>query len=328
MPDDRPTSREHSTKARSGWRKLVKYGVGLVLLAGVFWFVPVEGVWSVLQTSRPLPIIGALIAAFAMQWAVAERLRRICDAHGLGWSTLGVLQINLATRFYGFLPGGNVTGFLIRFYKLTGNRKRYADVAVALFYDRVAATVTLCGVGALFWLLEWPGDSWQALVAILAAMAVMIFGLLVLFARRPGPIVGLARRCASRLVGVRLNTVRQAVRASRALPRTRVVWVYTVSVVAHLIGVAGWYLIAQSMDIDVTFGTVGWVRSAMILATMIPVSAFGLGLREGAAMLLLSGYGISNEQSVAFSLLVFTVFFLAVGLVGGLTEAVRVLRHS
>ena len=66
----------------------------------------------------------------------------------------------------------------------------------------------------------------------------------------------------------------------------------------------------------------------MIIATMIPISVSGLGLREGASLLLLGGYGIAAEQIVAFSLLVFTVSVVFVGLLGGFLEVRRLWSGS
>ena len=315
-------------KKKPLWVRLLRTSIGLVILAVLFYLIPVAGVVDALRGADPLPVFGAAVISFVIYWATADRLRRLCDAHGHGWSTWEIFQINLATRFYGFLPGGNVTGIIIRFYKLTGDKRHYMGTAVAMFYDRIAATVTLCGVGAVFWLLERPSGSWQALVAILASMLVMILALVVLFDRSPGPVVSFIRRTSSRFIGVKLHTVRQAVRESRTLSRGQTFTIFSLSVGAHLLGVLGWYLLCRSLGLEISLVTVGWVRSAMILATMIPISVSGLGLREGTAVLLLTGYGVSQESAMAFSLLVFFVTAVLIGLAGGLVEAVRLLRHN
>lgn len=325
--NDEPIQTDPGQKKRKPlWVKLLRTSVGFVILAVLFYFIPIAGVLDALRRADPLPVLGAAGISFVIYWATADRLRRLCDAHGHEWSTWAIFQINLATRFYGFLPGGNFTGIIIRFYKLTGDKGHYMGTAVAMFYDRIAATVTLCGVGAVFWLLERPSGSWQTLIAILVSMLVMTLALIVLFDRSPGPVVSCIRRTASRFVGVKLHTARQAVRDSRTLTRKQTVTVFTLSVLAHLLGVLGWYLLCRSLGLDISLITVGWVRSVMILATMIPVSVSGLGLREGAAVLLLAPYGVSEESALAFSLLVFFVTAVLIGVAGGLVEAVRLIR--
>jgi glycosyltransferase 2 family protein len=323
MDATKPPGAAAPARQKVPWIWMLRLSLGFAVLTLIFLKVPFAGVVDVLGGARLAPVLGAAALAFIMHAANADRLKRLCDAHGHAWSTWQVFQINLATRFYGFLPGGNFTGIAIRFYKLTGDKKRYLGTAVALFYDRIAATVSLCALGAVFWLLEMPSGSWLVLVAILAALIVMVAALMVMFTRRPGPVVSGLRRGLSRVGGVKLHTLRQAVRESRDLPTRQVLAVYGLSALAHLLGVLGWYLLCRSLDIDISFITIGWIRSAIILATMIPISMFGLGLRETAAVALLPLYGVSQETSLAFSLLVFAVTVLLIALAGGLCELWR-----
>jgi len=305
------------------WVWMLRLMLGFTVLTLIFLKVPFAGVIEALAGARPLPVLGAVVLTFFVHLANADRLKRLCDAHGHRWSTWQIFEINLATRFYGFLPGGNFTGIAIRFYKLTGDKKQYLGTAVALFYDRIAATVSLCALGAVFWLLEMPSGSWLVLVAILASLFAMVAALMVMFARSPGPIVSMLRRGLGRVGGVKLHTLRQAVRESRDLPARQVFAVYALSFFTHLLGVLSWYLLCRSLDIEISLITIGWIRSAMILATMIPISAFGLGLRESAAVALLPLYGVSEEVSLAFSLLVLAATVLLVALAGGVCELWR-----
>ncbi len=330
MPGQQTPPQATQKKHKRLWIKPLRAIIGVAILAILFYKIPFADVWQAITTARWPLVLAAAGLTLLMQTAVADRLRRLCDAHGHGWSTLEILQINLATRFYGlFLPGGNFTGIAIRFYKLTGDRKHYTGTAVALFYDRIAATVSMCALGALFWLVERPDDSWQALAAILVAMLGMVIALLILFGRSPGPVVTRLRQLVGKLGGVKLHTLRQAVQESRSLSPKQTFMIYALSVMAHLLGVLGWYLLSQSLGLNLSFVTIGWVRSAMILATMIPISVAGLGLREGAALLLLTTYpGIENTDALAFSLLVFAASTLLVGLTGGLIEAKRLLLRT
>ena len=326
MPDQ-PTDRDAGpAKHKKRWLRWLRACFGVVILIVLCVIVPVRDIWlAVTQTYWPF-VLAAACTTMLMQWAVADRLRRLCEAHGHHWSTTDIFQINLSTRFYGFLPGGNFTGIAIRFYRLTGDHKHYLGTAVALFYDRVVATVTMCAVGAVFWLIERPSGSWQAMAAIVIAMLVMGLALVVLFGQRPGPVVIRIRQMVSGFMGVRLRTLRDAVRESRTLTTRQVVTVYGLSVIAHLMGVVGYYLLSESLGLGLSFTTLGWVRTAMILATMIPVSVLGLGLREGAALMLLTAYpGVADSDAMAFAFMVFIVTTLLGGLVGGLIEARRMI---
>lgn len=60
----------------------------------------------------------------------------------------------------------------------------------------------------------------------------------------------------------------------------------------------------------------GMILSIITFITLLPISPAGVGTREAAMIFLFGLQGISKEQAVAFSLLLFLVFFVFMGLVG------------
>ena len=90
--------------------------------------------------------------------------------------------------------------------------------------------------------------------------------------------------------------------------------------------IAAFILVAAALGLELSYLTIGWTRSAAILVAILPVSLAGLGLREGAFVLLLAPYGIAPADALAYSLLAFTTTVLAIGLIGGVVEAFRLLR--
>ncbi|MGH7799265.1 MAG: hypothetical protein ACREOW_01375 [Thermodesulfobacteriota bacterium] len=49
-----------------------------------------------------------------------------------------------------------------------------------------------------------------------------------------------------------------------------------------------YYILASSLDIDISFIAIGWIRGTVVMVTMIPIFLSGLGVREGSLILLLS----------------------------------------
>ena len=95
---------------------------------------------------------------------------------------------------------------------------------------------------------------------------------------------------------------------------------------AHLSGCLVFFMIAKSMGLHISFVSACWIRSGIILFTMIPLSVAGLGLREVAAVALLVPLGIAEAQAVGFAILVFLVTPVIVGLIGGAAEWYRIVR--
>jgi uncharacterized membrane protein YbhN (UPF0104 family) len=98
-----------------------------------------------------------------------------------------------------------------------------------------------------------------------------------------------------------------------------------ISLATQVLGIVAYSLVGIALGIPADWSTFAWIRSAMIMATMVPISVAGFGLREVTSLVLLGTYDVSPTTSVAFALLVFAVTTLSVALVGGLLEFLRIL---
>jgi uncharacterized membrane protein YbhN (UPF0104 family) len=304
---------------------VARVAVAAAILAYLFSRIPAAEVARTLADAAPGWVGLAVLAALGSQLLIAERLRRLVQGLGSSASTLGLFQINLAAVFYGLLlPAGNVTGVLARFYQIARRDRAYAATAVALAIERLVATITLCVVGVLFWLLERPTHGWPALALMLAALGPLL-GLQFLLLSDLRGAGRLSARLARRWPN-RLASVRQALSRSRRLPRPLLVQVFLLGIVVHLVGILAFALVAAALQLSLPLPTIGWTRSAAILITVLPLSVAGLGLREGAFVLLLAPYGVSAADALSYSLLAFAATVLAIGLLGGVLEACRLLR--
>ena len=182
------------------------------------------------------------------------------------------------------------------------------------------STLTLCGVGVLFWLIERPTGAWPALLLMLGGLLGLLALQALLLLDLPLP----ARLAAWR--PPKLASLYAALGRARRLPRALLTRVLLLGVVVHLIGIVAFAMVAAALGLELSYLTIGWTRSAAILVAILPVSLAGLGLREGAFVLLLAPYGIAPADALAYSLLAFTTTVLAIGLIGGVVEAFRLLR--
>ena len=306
--------------------RLLRLLVAAAVLAYLFHRVSPSYVLDAMASTRPVPLLAAFLTAFASQLTVAARLKRLADVHELKLSLFEVLEINLATLFYGlFLPAGNFTGIAVRFYKMSKPQKNYAGTVVSLFFDRMVATINLCVVGVVFWLVDFPPDSWPILVLLLSGLAILLTVYAAVFLPLPLPMVADLQRRIGSLLPRQLEAIRRAMRTSRALPRSALMYVFALSILAQLLGIVAYRLVASSLDLDIWFLSIGWMRSTAMLLATLPVSVAGLGVREGTLFVLLSHYGIAAGDALAFSVLVFAATILPVALIGGLSEVKRLL---
>jgi uncharacterized membrane protein YbhN (UPF0104 family) len=95
-----------------------------------------------------------------------------------------------------------------------------------------------------------------------------------------------------------------------------------VSVLVQGAYVAAWVQLAAALRLPVPAAEFLVFVPFVSIAAMLPLTVSGIGLREGAWVLLLAGHGVAAADAVAYSLLYF-VAYLAVGAAGGVVFALR-----
>ena len=316
---------DSARRARVMAARLLRFVVALALLYYVVSEIGLANLLDKAATAHVTDLVIAFLVFVLIQVIGAIRQQWLIDAQGIRLPLTVVLEVNLAARFYGlFLPGGSITALLIRVFKFTRDGAELAGVVTALFADRLLATVSLCAVGLAFWLPVQASGWW--LTAFIVALAAGLIPLAVLFTHSVSIVPGRLAASLQRLAPRWWEKISTAVHRSRISGSRILIQSLVVSIIAHLIGTLGYWLIAKSLDMPLSLVAVGWVRAGMMLATLLPVTISGIGVREIAGLVLLSQFGIESDTSVTFSLLVFATMVVGVGLLGGLIEAWRWVR--
>lgn len=314
---------------RSGARRvlvtLARVLVAALVLTYLVTRIDLANVWDAIRATPP----GSAVTAFAVWmlgwWIVSYRLSLLMQAQGVPMRTFEALEINLATLFYGlFLPGGNLTGIAVRFYRLSRAGGRYAAGLLAMASDRVAATAAISVVGLGCWFLD-PRDKPAAAFAVLAISAGVAVMTIAPFAASE-QIRRVARMLRTSslewLYGI-LRRAGQAFDAIAHLPGRTIALLLLLSCLAQVPGILAFEILARALGLPLSFVTLGWVRSVVLIVTALPISVAGLGVREGILLLLLRPYGVADHDALAFSLFVFAVTIVGAGLLGGVLEMFR-----
>jgi glycosyltransferase 2 family protein len=94
------------------------------------------------------------------------------------------------------------------------------------------------------------------------------------------------------------------------------------SILVQLTYVAVWLGLALVLRLPVPAAHLLVLVPFASIIAMLPVTLAGLGLREGAWVIMLASYGVTSADALAFSLL-YLVALLIVGALGGISFAVR-----
>lgn len=293
------------------WLRPLRFLVAALLLAWLFSRFPLPDVGAVLRSVDPLTILVGSAAAVAAQIVASLRLGIVARHHGLSLGAVEACRINFAAAFYGLtVPGGNLAGGAVRVYRLGEGTKPIVALA-AVFADRIYATFGALLAGSMFWLLD-PAARPPAIGAVLLGLTAAVPALYLL-GRTGGPLAVRLPEKWARGIG----------RESEVAP-LEAVGLVGMTLFAQLLGLIGVVAAALAIGLDLSPLTLGWVRTAVMLLVMLPISIAGFGVREGALVAVLAQYGVAGEQAVAFSLLMFVITTLVNGAVGGALEAAGV----
>jgi glycosyltransferase 2 family protein len=291
------------------WRWLLKAAISAGLLFLIFRSVPFSAIWSSLSQAHPGDVIVGLVLAVPIMIIAGLRLQLLLGSVGVPVSLREVLRINLTSSFYGLMLPGFLSTGVLRWYRLHRAGSSGAHTFAVLLLNRLIETTIVVFSALLFWLVDgMPGDE-RVMVPLFAAL---LLGLGAAY------LIGFNRATAKwfrafltgRGAALTPAPVKQPLLAlvdaihdlGHPLGRSRA-RVLTLSAVSHLLGILLFLFFAWGLDILLSFSAVGYTRSMLLLAGMLPFSIGGFGVREGGMILLLRPYGVSAERAVALALL-------------------------
>ena len=302
----------------------LKFSAKLIISAGllalVFYFVPFANVIASLRTAAPSWFAAALALGVLQMYLSAARLKILTDMQGINASYTDIVKINFIGTFYGtVLPGELISG-VIRWQRLYQIDRKGHEALSAIIFARIISTFYLVLFGILFSLLDDVRSHFNLLVPI---FLFIFIGLVLVFLLGTIPRFTTVLKKFEKLIPQSLQRILQkqltAIGKFRQLPGRSILAVSIISCLEHLAGIFLILFLAHAVSAELSFVQIGWLRSAVVLVQLLPVSFSGLGVREGTIVLLLQPYGIEGALAVSLSLLLFGKN-LFIGVIGGLIE--------
>ena len=292
--------------------------VGLLIL--VLTRVDLGRLPEALGATPPSAVAAALGLTFASVLVSSWRWKRVLRYLGEDAALGEVFGDTLVGTTYNLILPTSVGGDVARAYRC-GKRIRQPDNAWAsVVYERVMGLLSLVLVSCVgLWGTFSPG-----LQQLLAAATVMALLLAATLAFAPAPLRLAAR--VSRLGAHRLGEALQRIAEAFAGPLARP---------AARLETFGWSLVYQFVALSILFAAaLPWgepeiVRAVYLgvpialVASMIPITIGGLGLRESLFVVVLQPFGLSADRAFALSLV-----WLAANVLVAVAGLVPMLRRS
>lgn len=317
------TERGGMVSRRIAWQ-LLRLAFSLSLVALVASRVDLSQMGRVLAGADPVLVALAWLLALG-SWVIGSfKWRLLLRALGADAPVGVLLRLNLAGLFYSLFLPGQVGGEVVKGIKLARYGVSGAVTTVTIGVDRLTGLAGL-GVLALLGLAlapataAGPGMKLAALAILLVSLSPLAVLAIVSSVWGGFPVETRPPSQTRAWTAVALlATLAIAFFQYRRSPGTLAAalgW----SVVLQAVVVASNAVAARGLGIEVPFLGLTWIVALTSVLHLVPLSLAGLGVREGAYVVLLQGYGVTDAQGLGLALLIFGLI-VAQGLVGGIID--------
>ena len=246
--------------------------------------------WGAFLGALVLLLLGAFVRSFrwgCLVWAL-----------GIQASWLRLTGLYFVGAFYNlFLPTG-MGGDAIKMYELSRDEGKAALTISSVLMDRFLGLFVLLAMALLALVASSELARPDVRILIAVAFAVCLTGVLLLVQRRW--IETWARRLrVDRLLG-RFNVLREVYGSFHLYGGAALLRATLASIVWNLILIASYRLLGSAVGIDLPIGTYFLLVPVISVLLLIP-SLGGLGVREGATVLLFSRAGAVESQALALA---------------------------
>ncbi len=316
-------------------RRVLKLLLLIALFCGLFWVIPVQGVFQALKQVNGWMFLAGLIAAIIGEWLTAIQMKPLLSNQGIQRRISQIFNINMTVKFYLLFTPTTLVGSGIRWYRLAQPEGKVVEAFTALAFFRLFETFLTLALGFGFFLLSTPG-SVNASVGWILFLILTIILIWILVTRFSVPSFRWVRDRSERftthpILQRGLQQIEKLLNAASAyaiMPAPDLFLSLISGAISALVGISSSVIIARSLGIEMSFSQMGWVLSIVILATQMPFTvAGGLGVREVTLVALLTIFQVNATQALAFSFLLFTRNVL-MALLGGAIDLIETLQKS
>lgn len=282
--------------------------------------------FSEMRNVGPDSFLLAIFLSGIAWWINSLRWGALLEIFNVKIKSSRLFLYNLVGVFYGIvLPGGKIAGDLVRAYQIArdhqGEREMKNQIFLLSFIDVGMGLLGYVIFAGTFFIIGHPsinylGPSSFIIGAILLLMTALGLGfifsnlfdfLIKIFVKIP---LASLRKFSAFVLSVLIACRERKYQLSKSL---------AFSLMGVLSGAAAIYVISEALGLSVSFWTIAFFNSLVIILITIPITIAGIGLREGGLIYLLVQAGLEPERAAALSFLNLFVI-VALASLGGLWE--------
>ncbi len=293
-------------------------GIGVILLVYLLLRIDAQQLLDTWMQADKALILLATVLAFPMMFIKVERWQYLLKAQGIAYPLADAVTAYFGTYYIGVVTPGRA-GEILKALYLRDCNVSIGTAMVSVILDRVFDLLVLVGL-ALLGIGLVPQLAALGKLQIWGAVLVLgVTGGLLLLRTRVWETLG---RWLIRWLSLGHSDADHN-QASDFLTGLRQVATLPTLFVALLLSVVSWlvillecYLIAKSLSVAAPFWYLAFAVAVAGMAALLPISIAGIGARDAVLVAVLGLIGVAPQKALAFSLLYFAIFGLALGVVG------------
>jgi len=313
-------------KAKQFLILFLKFSVTFAIFYLIFSKIELSELSLVLkQINIPIYMAAVLITLFSTLFS-AMLIKTILRSIRYKRTFKDMLRINFTSYFYSFL--GELGGGIVRWHRISGPGKKRVEALFAIIIENLM----IAGTAYIFLALGFlcSGKSFFShdekigfYILLLSIGAILITILTALINKGFASLLkkGLNAICGKE----RFPLIRQKVddlfccldyfRKHLTFLRSGLLF----AMLYQFTGFCGALIIIWSLGVNVPMIAIIWVFPLAFFAQKLPISIYGLGVREGILIYLLGRYGIIKEEALLIGFLIFLCVIIQ-AFIGGLVE--------
>lgn len=243
-----------------------------------------------------------------------------------------LFEINLITTFYSlFLPGDFISGG-IGWLKMTNDGASKLGALAAIAVPRWINILLLFFIGLVLLIIENT-------ISFGYVAWILIAGVFILGVGYWAFTTNLALRSYQHFI-TSLTTHNNQNKIILPMTRFGELWIefnamqarqhlklFGYGLIMIIIGGVTHIIIVRELQIPLSWLTIIWIRSLILILGMLPISIGGFGIREVSLVYLLGFYGVDKETALAYSFILLSIS-VGVGLIGGVLELKDALSYG
>lgn len=304
-------------------RRWLPRAIGPLLFLALWWFSDLGRVGSLIAKAKPWPLAVAALLNLAIIVLKAWRWRVIMKVQAIDYPYLSAVRsYTIAAALAAWSPG-RIGDFSKALSVSREQGVSFGSAASSVIADRLLDLLVLTVIAAAGG-ASLLGPVGSTVTWCLVALAIVIAYVLTRWAG-----TATARRTREALGRVGLGTAGNQVedaleglgRMARPSGRRAVVWSIPATLVCTLMTFTQGYLVALSLGIAVSFIRLSAGLGAASIASLLPLSISGIGLREAALAVFLGPADIRLADILTFSVTFLIVINGSAAMWGALTHA-------